>query len=124
MKVKRRKLARFRKVLMKLRARQRGNEALIPKYYKVMRVALPILFLIVTPGLAFAWEFSIESSLLNFRYIYASQAGSNGFFGPFNVDMSSKGGDLGSAERVVPNENANRHNRHVVINSYGQCSRS
>ncbi|MGO8880524.1 MAG: hypothetical protein ACLPVO_16055 [Desulfomonilaceae bacterium] len=77
---------------MKLRARQRGNEAFIPKYYHVMLVALPILFLIVTPGLAFAWEFSIESSLLNFRYIYASQAGSNGFFGPFNIDMSSQGG--------------------------------
>ena len=80
---------------MKLRARQRGNEAFIPKYYHVMLVALPILFLIVTPGLAFAWEFSIESSLLNFRYIYASQAGSNGFFGPFNIDMSSQwGGNL------------------------------
>lgn len=81
-------------ILMKLRARQHSNEALIPKNYKAMRVALPILFLIVTPGLAFAWEFSIESSLLNLRYIYASQAGSKGFFGPFNVDMSSKGGDL------------------------------
>ncbi len=81
-------------ILMKLRARQRGNEALIPKYYKAMRVALPILFLIVAPGLASAWEFSIESSLLNFRYLYASQAGSKGFFGPFNIDMSSKGGDL------------------------------
>ncbi len=78
---------------MKLRARQRGNEAFIPKYYHVMLVALPILFLIVTPGLAFAWEFSIESSLLNFRYIYASQAGSKGFFGPFDKDngVTTKG---------------------------------
>jgi len=43
-----------------------------------------------------AWEFRIDSALLNFRFVYASQAGPNGFFGPFDVDMSSLGGDLAS----------------------------
>jgi len=33
---------------------------------------------------------------MNFRFVYASQAGSNGFFGPFNKDMSSMGSDLAS----------------------------
>jgi hypothetical protein len=48
-----------------------------------------------TPSFSEAWEFTIDSALLNFRYVYASQAGPQGFFGPFNVDMSSHGvGDL------------------------------
>jgi len=48
------------------------------------------------PSASWAWEFTIDSVLLNFRFVYASQAGSNGFFGPFNVDMSSKNADLAS----------------------------
>ncbi len=46
---------------------------------------------------ASAWEFNIESSALFFRYVYSSQAGPNGFFGPFNTDnrpASSNNGDF------------------------------
>ncbi len=51
--------------------------------------------LLCVPSLSAAWEFNIESALLSFRYVYASQAGSNGFFGPFNTDNGSKTqGDL------------------------------
>jgi hypothetical protein len=51
--------------------------------------------LLCIPSLCPAWEFNIESALLSFRYVYASQAGSNGFFGPFNTDNGSKTqGDL------------------------------
>ncbi len=66
----------------------------IVKCYRVIRAVVIILLCLGTPSLSLAWEFNIESSLLNFRYIYASQAGSKGFFGPFNIDMSSKRGDL------------------------------
>ena len=48
------------------------------------------------PSTLCAWEFNIDSALLNFRFVYASQAGPNGFFGPFDVDMSSQGSDLAS----------------------------
>jgi hypothetical protein len=57
---------------------------------------LVVNFLLLIPPISWAWEFTIDSSLLNFRFIYASQAGSKGFFGPFNTDMSSKGADLAS----------------------------
>jgi len=59
-------------------------------------VSLIIQFLLVIPSASWAWEFTINSALVNFRFVYASQAGSNGFFGPFNTDMSSKGADLAS----------------------------
>lgn len=57
---------------------------------------LIIEFLLVIPPTSRAWEFTIDSALMNFRFVYASQAGSNGFFGPFNKDMSSMGSDLAS----------------------------
>jgi len=59
-------------------------------------MALIINVLLVTPSTSSAWQFSIDSALVNFRFVYASQAGANGFFGPFNTDMSSQGGDLAS----------------------------
>ncbi len=52
--------------------------------------------LLVLPTISRAWEFTINSALLSFRFIYASQAGPNGFFGPFDTDMSSLGTDLAS----------------------------
>jgi hypothetical protein len=56
---------------------------------------LLVVPLLGAPSFSEAWEFTIDSALLNFRYVYASQAGPQGFFGPFNVDMSSQGvGDL------------------------------
>ena len=58
--------------------------------------SLLIKLLLIAPSSSWAWEFSIDSALLNFRFVYASQAGPDGFFGPFNTDMSSKGGDLAS----------------------------
>lgn len=52
----------------------------------------------VTPMLLFpsparGWDFSIESAAFYFRYVYSSQLGSNGFFGPFNVDAGTSGAD-------------------------------
>lgn len=52
--------------------------------------------LLCVPSLSVAWEFAIDSALLNFRYVYASQAGPNGFFGPFDTDRSTKTGGLAS----------------------------
>ena len=43
---------------------------------------------------AAAWEFNIESSSIYFRYIFSSQTGPKGFFGPFNTDRGSSGGDF------------------------------
>ena len=57
---------------------------------------LIISLLLMMPSTLCAWEFNIDSALLNFRFVYASQAGPNGFFGPFDVDMSSQGSDLAS----------------------------
>ena len=53
---------------------------------------LGIFALLGAPAQCEAWEFTIDSALLSFRYVYASQAGPQGFFGPFNVDMSSNAG--------------------------------
>ncbi len=39
---------------------------------------------------------NIQSALFSFRYLYASQMGNRGFFGPYNIDMGSTGGDLAS----------------------------
>ena len=52
---------------------------------------LGIFALLGAPAQCEAWEFKIDSAQLSFRYVYASQAGPQGFFGPFNVDMSSPG---------------------------------
>jgi len=54
------------------------------------------MVLLTIPSFSRAWEFSIASALINFRVIYASQAGPHGFFGPFDTDMSSTGADLAS----------------------------
>ncbi|MGC8658403.1 MAG: hypothetical protein ACP5U1_04955 [Desulfomonilaceae bacterium] len=79
---------------MNLPVNQRGIESLLSKYYHAMQVVLLLLYFAAMAVPATGWEFDIESSILNFRYIYASQAGSRGFFGPFNIDMSTLGGDL------------------------------
>jgi hypothetical protein len=59
-------------------------------------VSLIVALFVAIPSTLWAWEFTIDSALLNFRFIYASQAGPDGFFGPFNTDMSSQGGDFAS----------------------------
>ncbi|MFH1115454.1 MAG: hypothetical protein V1792_16220 [Pseudomonadota bacterium] len=59
-------------------------------------VSVMVNLLPVMPRLSYAWELTVNSALVNFRYVYASQAGSDGFFGPFNIDMSSKGSNLAS----------------------------
>ena len=65
-------------------------------YTILLKVAAAIILSVVgAPTLSIAWEFSIESALLNFRYVYASQAGANGFFGPFDTDNGvTTGGNL------------------------------
>jgi len=52
--------------------------------------------LLAMPSSSWPWEFTIDSAIVNFRFVYASQGGPNGFFGPFNTDMGSGGGDLAS----------------------------
>ena len=39
---------------------------------------------------------NIQSALFSYRYLYASQMGNRGFFGPYNIDMGSTEGDLAS----------------------------
>jgi hypothetical protein len=64
------------------------------------KAIVTILFVIVSTWIplnsSYAWEFSFDSALVNFRFVYASQSGSRGFFGPFNTDQSSTGGDFAS----------------------------
>lgn len=48
------------------------------------------------PSDSFAWELKIRSALFSFHYLYASQMGNQGFFGVYDVDMGSTGGDLAS----------------------------
>ena len=76
---------------MKLVRSQSGVFVRITLHF--VRALITSSFLCV-PSLCLAWEFNIESALLSFRYVYASQAGSNGFFGAFNMDNGSKKGDL------------------------------
>lgn len=71
--------------------RQNGVPARVRRIVRTVAIALSLLALPVSSG---AWEFDIESAQLNFRYIYASQAGAQGFFGPYDTDLSSKGGDF------------------------------
>ncbi len=55
--------------------------------------AAVVITILSAPSTGVCWEFNIESASLYFNYVYASQAGPNGFFGPFNTDNSSGGGD-------------------------------
>ena len=66
------------------------------KFRRIFSTLLIITLPLVMPSASCAWEFTIDSVLLNFRFVYASQAGPNGFFGPFNVDMSSSESNLAS----------------------------
>jgi hypothetical protein len=59
-------------------------------------ILISLIITLIVPCASWAWKIGIDSALVNFRYVYASQVGSNGFFGPFNTDMSSLGGDLAS----------------------------
>ena len=52
--------------------------------------ALALLVLFAFSGIsgsARAWEFELEAGL-SWNYYYASQAGNEGFFGPYNADLS------------------------------------
>jgi hypothetical protein len=53
-----------------------------------------ILLVLVIPSPSRAWEVSIQSAALQYRYVYASQAGPRGFFGPYNTDNRQSGADL------------------------------
>src|SRR5208283_5218327 len=55
-----------------------------------------VLLLLLWVPSSWAWEMKIQSALFSFRYLYASQTGNRGFFGPYNVDMGSTEGDLAS----------------------------
>ncbi len=59
----------------------------------ITALALWSIIPFLTPE-AKGWEFNIESTALYFRYAYSSQAGHDGFFGPFNVDNGSRNGDF------------------------------
>ena len=72
------------------------GQGVIVKTWLGRSASLIMILLLARPSASCAWEFSIDSALLNFRFVYASQAGPQGFFGPFNIDMSSQGADLAS----------------------------
>ena len=76
---------------------------------------LVIFALLGAPAQCEAWEFKIDSALLSFRYVYASQAGPQGFFGPFNVDMSSTRRQPGPVKRMVPEEDDIRNHCHDLV---------
>ncbi|MFH1114891.1 MAG: hypothetical protein V1792_13350 [Pseudomonadota bacterium] len=48
---------------------------------------LVVLAIGAFPGTPWAWEFELEGGL-SWNYYYATQAGDEGFFGPYNVDAS------------------------------------
>ncbi len=56
-------------------------------------VLLPLLLMCAST--ASAWELTLKSGTYSFNYSFASQSGGNGFFGPYNVDNSSTGGNFG-----------------------------
>lgn len=59
---------------------------------------LPMLFFALwigfSPSMGQAWTLKLDSALLRFQYTYFSQLGSQGFFGRYNTDNGSTGGDL------------------------------
>jgi hypothetical protein len=59
-------------------------------------VRVAVLLFVLFLGPAMAWEVSLDSLVLSFRYRYHSQMGSAGFFGPYDRDESSTGGNLAS----------------------------
>lgn len=63
---------------------------------RIPRTFLAIILFFTAVSLVHAWEFGIDSAVLNFRFVYASQAGPQGFFGPFNQDRSSAAANMAS----------------------------
>jgi hypothetical protein len=62
---------------------------------RVLPVGLILLFL-GTTATAKDWQFTIQSAVLSFRYVYASQSGPRGFFGPYDTDLGTSQADLAS----------------------------
>lgn len=61
---------------------------------RFLSTALILLLLLTLPPALCALEIRIPSGLYTFSYLYASQMGKRGFFGPYDRDMSTKGGNL------------------------------
>jgi hypothetical protein len=72
------------------------NKAFFMKRFGALSAALTIPLLLLLPFPSWAWEVKIDSAVFSFRYLYASQTGSQGFFGRYDLDTGSTGGDLAS----------------------------
>lgn len=66
------------------------------KGFRSVFAALILVFFFLWPRSSSALELQIQSGLFALHYLYASQMGARGFFGPYDTDMSSKRGDYAS----------------------------
>jgi hypothetical protein len=62
----------------------------------VFHLLFVLLFVGTAASGAKAWQLTIQSAVLDSRYVYASQSGPRGFFGPYNIDLGTAAGDLAS----------------------------
>jgi hypothetical protein len=72
-----------------------GTVWFVMKNSFVIRLAtavVPLLWLCTTT--VSGWTITLSSGAYSFNSSFASQSGSNGFFGPYNVDNSSTGGNF------------------------------
>jgi len=61
---------------------------------RLLFTGIVILSFLPLTSYSWAWQFKIDSGLFEFRYSYFTQKGTSGFFGPYDTDMGSTGGDL------------------------------
>jgi hypothetical protein len=110
-------------VRTKLRQVFSVREGFLVKRRHSLCAFLAVILLFFSVSVAGAWEFGIDSAVLNFRYVYASQAGPRGFFGPFNTDMSSPAADLASMngwfkKRLISGTTAMESSTRLVLFPY------
>jgi len=60
----------------------------------ILAAAFLVFCLLFWASTVWAWEMSLKAATYRFSYTFASQSGINGFFGPYNVDNSSSGGNF------------------------------
>lgn len=86
----------------------------------IFHVGLMVLYLGTITAEAKDWHLSIQSAVLSFRYVYASQAGPRGFFGPYDIDRGTPSGDLASLNgwfrrRMLSGATAENSWTHLIV---------